>query len=50
VNNALEQLMFDELQTFSQTHGVGGFLPAVKQIGNVASLPAVVGVIYSVEN
>ena len=24
--------------------GVGGFLPAVKQIGNVAALPGIVGV------
>ena len=25
--------------------GVGGFLPAVKQIGNVAALPGIVGVL-----
>ena len=32
------------LNTCELTTGVGGFLPAVKQIANVASLPGIVGV------
>jgi len=44
VNSALEKLMFDELRNFSrQTSSVGGFLPAVKQIANVAALPGIIG-------
>ena len=27
--------------------GIGGFLPAVKQIANVAALPGIVGVSYT---
>lgn len=43
VNSNLERLMFDELRAFSrQSSNVGGFLPAVKQIGNVAALPGIV--------
>jgi len=43
VNTHLERLMFDELRSFSkQSSNVGGFLPAVKQIGNVAALPGIV--------
>ena len=34
VNSALEHMMFDELQAASEGGGVGGFLPAVKQIAN----------------
>jgi len=34
--------MFDELQVSCQRKGDGGFLPAVKQIGNVAALPGIV--------
>lgn len=41
VNSALEKLMFEELELSSKT-SAAGFLPAVKQIGNVASLPAIV--------
>ncbi|KAL3103374.1 hypothetical protein niasHS_002560 [Heterodera schachtii] len=41
VNAALEKLMFDELEV-STISSAAGFLPAVKQIGNVASLPAIV--------
>uniref|UniRef100_A0A915NRQ5 3'-phosphate/5'-hydroxy nucleic acid ligase n=2 Tax=Meloidogyne TaxID=189290 RepID=A0A915NRQ5_9BILA len=41
VNSALEKLMFEELELSSRT-SAAGFLPAVKQIGNVASLPAIV--------
>ncbi|EDQ90003.1 uncharacterized protein MONBRDRAFT_24995 [Monosiga brevicollis MX1] len=43
VNKALEALMLEELQQFASARGVGGFLPAVKQIANVASLPGIVG-------
>ncbi|CAE7225641.1 rtcb [Symbiodinium sp. CCMP2592] len=43
VNDQLERLMIDELRSFSrQSHNAGGFLPAVKQIGNVAALPGIV--------
>lgn len=41
VNKNLEPLMFEELRQ-SDTKG-GGFLPAVKQIANVACLPGIVG-------
>jgi tRNA-splicing ligase RtcB len=41
VNTPLEELMFEELQHSVKSHGTG-FLPAIKQIGNVASLPAIV--------
>uniref|UniRef100_A0AC34FSK7 3'-phosphate/5'-hydroxy nucleic acid ligase n=1 Tax=Panagrolaimus sp. ES5 TaxID=591445 RepID=A0AC34FSK7_9BILA len=44
VNSNLEKLMFEELEQACTKGGVGGFIPAVKQIGNVASLPAIVGV------
>eukprot|EP00808_Paulinella_micropora_P021191 g60218.t1 len=37
-----EKLMFDELKAYSSKQGVGGFLPAMKQIANVASLPGIV--------
>lgn len=43
VNNSLEQLMFDELKFSCDGQGIGGFLPAVRQIANVASLPGIVG-------
>ncbi|KAI6655932.1 tRNA-splicing ligase RtcB-like [Oopsacas minuta] len=42
VNDRLKKLMFDELSHHSRSQGVGGFLPAVKQIANVASLPGIV--------
>ncbi|CAK9022237.1 unnamed protein product [Durusdinium trenchii] len=43
VNDQLERLMLDELRSFSrQSNNAGGFLPAVKQIGNVAALPGIV--------
>lgn len=45
VNEALRPLMFEELEHFckarSSTLG-GGFLPAMKQLANVASLPGIV--------
>ncbi len=42
VNSALEELMFDELRSHCSSGGFGGFLPAVKQIANVAALPGIV--------
>lgn len=42
VNGALEPLMFDELHHHVDAGGYGGFLPAVKQIANVAALPGIV--------
>jgi len=42
VNGALRQLMFDELEFHVRKGGVGGFLPAMKQIANVAGLPGIV--------
>ncbi|KAI1717371.1 tRNA-splicing ligase rtcB domain-containing protein [Ditylenchus destructor] len=41
VNKNLEKLMFEELEQSTRSFGTG-FLPAVKQIGNVASLPGIV--------
>jgi tRNA-splicing ligase RtcB len=45
VNKDLEPLLFDELKAFSSTGGHGGFLPAVKQLANVAALPGIVQVL-----
>ncbi|KAG7232967.1 hypothetical protein INR49_007903 [Caranx melampygus] len=44
VNDSLEKLMFEELRNACRGGGVGGFLPAMKQIGNVAALPGIVHV------
>jgi len=41
VNQHLEKLMLDELRNSCSGH-VGGFLPGVKQIANVAALPGIV--------
>eukprot|EP00475_Leptophrys_vorax_P018443 TRINITY_DN25233_c0_g3_i1.p1 TRINITY_DN25233_c0_g3~~TRINITY_DN25233_c0_g3_i1.p1 ORF type:complete len:530 (-),score=122.58 TRINITY_DN25233_c0_g3_i1:21-1451(-) len=43
VNDQLKNLMFDELKDHAGAQGVGGFLPAAKQIANVAALPGIVG-------
>eukprot|EP00055_Hartaetosiga_balthica_P000970 m.137932 g.137932 ORF g.137932 m.137932 type:complete len:519 (+) comp12679_c0_seq1:32-1588(+) len=43
VNEALKKLMFEELEQHSKAHGTGGFLPAVKQVANVAAMPGIVG-------
>eukprot|EP00286_Rhodomonas_abbreviata_P013058 CAMPEP_0181337188 /NCGR_PEP_ID=MMETSP1101-20121128/27864_1 /TAXON_ID=46948 /ORGANISM="Rhodomonas abbreviata, Strain Caron Lab Isolate" /LENGTH=186 /DNA_ID=CAMNT_0023447623 /DNA_START=66 /DNA_END=623 /DNA_ORIENTATION=+ len=47
VNEEIKKLLFDELKQFSRSGGggghVGGFLPAMKQIANVAALPGIVG-------
>uniref|UniRef100_A0A8C4WZW0 RNA-splicing ligase RtcB homolog n=1 Tax=Eptatretus burgeri TaxID=7764 RepID=A0A8C4WZW0_EPTBU len=42
VNDYLEKLMFEELRNACRGGGFGGFLPAMKQIGNVAALPGIV--------
>jgi len=43
-NEPLERLMFDEYKSsFSRKDGGGGFLPAMKQLANVAALPGIVG-------
>jgi tRNA-splicing ligase RtcB len=42
LNNVLEELMFDELRSHCTSGGYGGFLPAVKQLANVAALPGIV--------
>ncbi|CAM9464221.1 unnamed protein product [Chrysoparadoxa australica] len=42
VNKHLEGLMLEELQQHSTAKGHGGFLPAVKQLANVAGLPGIV--------
>ncbi|VDP18348.1 unnamed protein product, partial [Onchocerca flexuosa] len=42
VNKPLEKLIFEELKNACRSDGIGGFLPAVRQIGNVAALPAIV--------
>ena len=43
VNDNLQGLAMEELENFSQRQEYGGFLPAVKQLANVAALPGVVG-------
>ena len=43
VNDLLSQLMFEELEQHTSAKGVGGFLPAVKQLANVAAMPGIVG-------
>jgi tRNA-splicing ligase RtcB len=42
VNPKLEGLMMEELQSFVTNRGSGCFIPASKQIANVASLPGIV--------
>ena len=42
VNDELNELLMEELQQHTSAGGVGGFLPAVKQIANVAALPGIV--------
>ncbi len=43
VNQNLEKLMLDELRNACRPGMIGGFLPGVKQIANVAALPGIVG-------
>lgn len=47
VNDRLKSLIFDELHAATQRGGQGGFLPAIKQIANVAALPGIVRVGHS---
>ena len=42
VNEALAPLLFDELRQHCGASSGGGFLPAVKQMANVAALPGIV--------
>jgi len=44
VNSELEKLLFVELEQYCRTaqDGMGGFLPAFKQVANVAGLPGIV--------
>jgi tRNA-splicing ligase RtcB (3'-phosphate/5'-hydroxy nucleic acid ligase) len=42
VNDALKDLVFDELRSCCDSGPYGGFLPAVKQLANVAALPGIV--------
>lgn len=44
VNERLQDLLFEELHVASERGEHGGFLPAVKQIANVAALPGIVSV------
>lgn len=44
LNPNLQSLVYDELGQHVARGGTGGFLPAVKQIANVAALPGIVGV------
>lgn len=43
VNKKLEDLMLEELRNACRPGAIGGFLPGVKQIANVAALPGIVG-------
>lgn len=45
VNEKLRGLLFEELRAYSSRGGAAGFgfLPALKQVGNVAALPGIVG-------
>jgi tRNA-splicing ligase RtcB len=43
VNDELKELVFDELKHSQSNKAGGGFLPAVTQVANVASLPGIVG-------
>jgi len=42
VNDKLKNMVFEELRQHIGRGGTGGFLPAVKQISNVAGLPGIV--------
>lgn len=48
VNDNLKELLFDELKQYTDRRDRGGgFIPAVKQLANVAALPGVVDVYIS---
>ena len=42
VNKDLQDVLFDEMKSACNQSGQGGFLPAVKQLANVAALPGIV--------
>ena len=42
VNDRLKPLLDGELKQYSTSGGVGGFLPAMKQMANVAAMPGIV--------
>lgn len=42
VNDRLKALVFEELEHHCVAAGIGGFLPAVRQMSNVAALPGIV--------
>ena len=45
MNRNLRELLFDELRQYTdRKDNTGGFIPAVKQLANVAALPGVVDV------
>ena len=48
VNDRLKHLIFEELENSYSRGGAGGFLPAVKQLANVAALPGIVQVSLNV--
>lgn len=39
VNELLQSLLIDELEQYVTRGNVGGFMPAVKQLANVAAMP-----------
>jgi tRNA-splicing ligase RtcB len=43
VNDALKDVLFEELRDSGGGKVAGGFIPAVKQVANVAALPGIVG-------
>jgi tRNA-splicing ligase RtcB len=43
VNDALKDVLFEELHDSGGGKVAGGFIPAVKQVANVAALPGIVG-------
>ena len=43
VNDELQELLFSELGQYCKATAQQGFLPALKQIANVAGLPGIVG-------
>lgn len=42
VNENIKHLLFDELEKYCNNMNNGGFIPAMKQLGNVAALPGIV--------
>ena len=46
-NNKVVAFGYLHVRMYYISAGIGGFLPAVKQIANVAALPGIVGVSYN---